>query len=243
MSGHSHWSKIKHQKGVADIKRGQTFSKMVRLISVAAKEGGSDPDKNPKLRLAIERAKSLNMPKENIERAVKKGSGELQGVQLEEFIFEAYGPGGIAIIVEGITDNKNRTMSEIKKVLSQNNGKLAGEGSVRWLFERKGVLSINSKNQESKTQEDLELMLIEIGAENIIKHEYGFWDVFTKTEEVYKTKEAIEKQGVAVESMSLDWIAKEEIDLPDKEKESCNRLFDLLDENDSVQEIYSNLKD
>ncbi len=243
MSGHSHWSKIKHQKGVADIKRGQIFSKMNRLISVVSKEGGSDPDKNPKLRLAIEKAKSLNMPKENIERAIKKGSGEMEDVQLEEFVFEAYGPGGIAIIVEGITDNKNRVISEIKKILGQSNGKLAGEGSVRWLFERKGVLGINSKTQELKSPEELELMLIESGVENIIKHDDGFWDVFTKTEEAYKTKGALEKQGVVIDSMSLDWIAKEEISLSDKEKESCNKLFELLDENDSVQEIYSNLKD
>jgi len=182
MSGHSHWSKIRWQKGLADAKRGKAFSKMSREITIAAKEGGGDIGFNSKLRMAVERARSSNMPADNIDKAIKKGTGELEGGILESVILEAYGPGGIAIIIEGITDNKNRTLGEIKQLLSQNNGKLIGEGGVRWLFERK------------------------------------------------------EKDG------RLEWIPQYEIELSEKNRESCQKLFDALDENDAVQEIYSNIK-
>src|SRR4030042_3986903 len=137
MSGHSHFKSIKHQKGIADAKKGKAFSKIGRLISIAAKEKGGNPETNPKLRLAMEQARAVNMPKDNVERAIQRGIGEAAGEKLEEVVFEAYGPGGIAIIIEGITDNKNRALGEIKQILIQNGGKLAGEGSVRWLFERK----------------------------------------------------------------------------------------------------------
>lgn len=183
MSGHSHWATIKHKKGAADEKRGQVFSKLARMITVAAREGGGNPENNPKLRAAIEKAKSLNMPSENIERAIKRGTGELEGAKLEEVIFEAYGPGGIAIIIEGITDNKNRALNEIKQILNQNGGKLVGEGGARWLFERK-----------------------------------------------------------AKEGGGLEWVAKQEIEISNQDKEAAYKLFEALDENDAVQEIYSNLK-
>ncbi len=241
MSGHSHWSKIKHEKGAADIKKGQAFSKMARLISIAAKDGGSDPEKNPKLRLAIEKSRSLNMPKDNVERAIKKGAGELNEVQLEEVLFEAYGPSNIAIMIEGITDNKNRTLSEIKKILSQNNGKLAGEGSVKWLFDRKGVIIIDAE-KSSKSKEELELTAIEAGAEDLRWYNNSL-GIFTKIEELDKIKDKLAKKEVVIESISLDWVAKELVEIPEKEKESSEKLFELLDENDSVQEIYSNLKD
>ena len=153
MSGHSHFKTIMHKKGVEDAKRGKIFSKLSRLISVAAREGGGDPAANSKLRLAIEQAKNDNMPKDNIERAIKKGTGNLEGAKLEEITFEAYGPGGIAVIIEGITDNKNRTLGEIKQVLSQNNGKLAGGGSVKWLFERKGVIIVDSESQTEELKD------------------------------------------------------------------------------------------
>ena len=160
MSGHSHWASIKHQKGIADAKRGQAFSKITRLITIAAKNG-KDPATNPKLRIVIEQAKELNMPKENVERAILKGSGELAGENLEEVLFEAFGPGGAALIIEGITDNKNRTNGDIKQILNQNNGKLAGEGAVRWLFERKGLIIADylAQNGDLNNKENLRLCL------------------------------------------------------------------------------------
>ncbi len=179
MSGHSKWSNIKHQKGIADAKRGKLFSKISRLISVAAKEKGTDPESNPKLRTAIEKAKEANMPKDNIERAIKKGTGQLEGSQIEEVAYEAYGPAGVALIIQTITDNKNRTLSEIKSVLNKHGAKMAEAGSVRYMFRRQGE----------------------------------------------------------------EWIANYEIEVDPKSKSQLERLFEALDENDDVQEIYSNLKD
>ncbi len=184
MSGHSHFSTIKRKKEITDKKRGQIFSKLSREISVAAREKGGDPETNSTLRLVIEKAKSFNMPKDNIERAVKKGTGELKGETLESILIEAYGPGGIALIIEGITDNKNRTLSELKQILNQNNGKLVSEGGVQWLFER------------------------------------------------------VKKQG----RDSLEWTAKQGLEVSEKDKEACRKLFDALDENEAVQEIHTNLR-
>ena len=236
MSGHSHAKTIKHAKELTDKKKGQMFSKMARVISIAAKEGGGDPTTNSKLRLAIEQAKSINMPKDNVERAIKRGTGELAGEKLEPVVFEAYGPAGIAIIIEGITDNKNRALGEIKQILNQYNGKLAGEGSVRWLFERKGALIVDGKQ---KPKDELELEAIEAGAEDIYWHD-DILDIYTKPEELEKVKNNLEEKGIKIESSSLDWIAKETIEV--KEKKTCQKLFEALDESDSVQDIYSNLK-
>lgn len=243
MSGHSHWSRIKYRKEIADKHKSQAFSKMAREIAVAAREGGGDPNFNAKLRLAIEKAKSIRLPAENIERAIKRGTGELAGAKLESIVLEAYGPGGIAIIIEGITDNKNRALSEIKQILNQNNGKLVGEGSVRWLFERKGCVDLNFKSQpeELRNREKLELMAIEAGAIDIYWHN-DLLDVYTKPEDLEKIKKNLEEEGVKIESASLDWVAKEMIELDEKTKEACQKLFEALDENEAVQEIYSNLK-
>jgi len=241
MSGHSHYSKIKHKKSITDAKRGQMFSKMARVLAIAVREGGADPVTNSKLRLAIEQAKAINLPKDNIERAIKKGSGETEGAQLEEVLFEAYGPGGIAIIIEGITDNKNRALGEIKKILNQHNGKLAGEGSVKWLFERKGVIIIEAENQTPEFKEELELKAIEAGAEDVFWRD-GFLEIYTKANDLESIKSDLEKQGQKIESVSLEWIAKEEIEIEEKQKQACEKLFESLDESDSVQEIYYNIK-
>jgi len=245
MSGHSHAKTIKHQKNITDQKRGQMFSKMARVISVAVKEGGPNPETNTKLRAAVEEAKKINMPKENVERAIKQATGGAEGTNLEEVVFEAYGPEGTAVIIEGITDNKNRTLGEIKQTLSQNSGKLAGEGSVRWMFERKGCITISSQfpisDSQIKNKEELEMAAIEAGAEDIYWHE-ELLDVYTKIEDLEKVKKNLEEKGIAVESASLDWVAKEQIELNEKQKESCQKLFEALDELDGVQEIYSNLK-
>lgn len=242
MSGHSHWSKIKHQKGAADVKKGQIFSKMTKLLSVAAREGG-DPITNSKLRLAIERAKAINLPKENIERAIKRGTGNLEGEEFVEVLFEAYGPGKIAIIIEGITDNKNRALGEIKQILSQNKGKLADEGSVRWLFERKGVIIVNLESQTEPLQnkEKLELKAIEAGAEDIYWHDQ-LLGVYTKIEDLESVKKNLEKVKIKIDTASLDWVAKDMIEIDEKDKQDAEKLFEALDENEAVQEIYSNIK-
>lgn len=238
MSGHSHWSSIKYKKGAADARRGKAFSKIARVLEVAAKEGGSDPAANAKLRIAIEQAKKLNLPKENIERAIKRGTGEIEGLKFEEILLEAYGPGKIAIIIEGITDNKNRTLSEIKQILNQHNGKLANEGSVKWLFDRRGAITLPIEN---KNKEGLELAAIEAGAEDIYWHE-NFLDVYTKPEKLEEVKKNLEEKEIKIESASLDWVAKEEIKVEEKDKAMLEKLFEALDENEAVQEIYSNLK-
>ena len=240
MSGHSHFSSIKHKKEITDQKRGKIFSKLARQISVIAREKGGDPETNSGLRLAIEKAKEFNLPKENIERAIKKGTGELEGEKLEEIIYEAYGPGGIAVIIEGITDNKNRTLSEIKQILTRNNGKLAGEGSVKWMFERKGAIIVDNE-QQTINKEELEMKAIEAGAENIYWHD-NILDIYTKIEDLEKVKKNLEQQGIKIDTSSLDWVAKNTVALEEKQKIATEKLFEALDENDAVQEIYSNLK-
>jgi YebC/PmpR family DNA-binding regulatory protein len=243
MAGHSHWRSIKFRKEIADKKRAQIFSKISRMITVAAKEKGGDPETNPKLRLAIEEAKRFNFPKENIEKAIKRGTGEIEGTKLEKVIFEAFGPGKIAIIIEGITDNKNRTLGEIKQILNQNQGKLAGEGSVKWLFEKKGCLSVifDSQSLSSKSKEDLELIAIEAGAEDLV-WQNNLLNIYTKVEELEKVKKNLEEKKIKIEASTLDWVAKNLIEVGEKEKKSCQKLFEALDENEAVQEIYSNLK-
>ena len=242
MSGHSHAKTIKHQKDITDQKRGKVFSKMARLITIAAKEKGGNPETNSALKIAMGKAKEFNMPKDNIERAIKRGTGELAGEKLESVLFEAYGPEGIAIIIEGITDNKNRTLGEIKQILNQNNGKLADSGSVKWMFERKGYVAINTNNQDSKIKEELEITAIEAGAEDIYWNN-DILDIYTKPEEIEKIKKILEEKGIQLEPSTLDWVAKEEIEVDQKTKDACQRLFELLDENDAIQEIYSNLKE
>lgn len=240
MSGHSHAKTIMATKTANDAKKGKIYSKYGRLITIAVKDGGGsgDPEKNSKLKNVIEQAKNMNMPKENIERSIKKGTGELAGEKLEEVSFEGFGPGGIAIIIEGITDNKNRTLGEIKGILNQNNGKLAGEGAVRWLFDKKGSVTINC---EAKTKDELELLAIEIGAEDVFWHD-NLLTLYTKPEDLERIKKELEEKQIKIESASLEWVAKEEIEVSDKERESSQRLFEALDESDDVNDIYSNLK-
>lgn len=243
MSGHSHFATIKRKKEITDQKRGKIFSKISREITIAAKEKGANPETNPKLRFVMEKAKQLNMPKDNVERAVQKGTGELAGEELQEVMFEAFGPGGVAIIVEGITDNTKRTITEIKQILNQNNGKLGGEGAVKWLFEQKGVITIDLKEQREglKDKENMELLAIENGAQDLSWDENIFY-VYARVEELAKLKSGLEEKNLKIESMSLDWVAKEEINVPDIDKQNCLKLFDALDENDAVKDVYSNLR-
>lgn len=242
MSKHSHWAKIKRKKEISDKKRGQMFSKVLRMISVAAKNGG-DPETNSVLRLAIEKAKEFNLPKDTIERAIKKGAGEAAGQALEEVLYEAYGPGKIAILIESITDNKNRAFNEIKKILENHNGKLVAPGSVKWLFERKGSLIVDCKMQieDFKNKEKLEMAVIESGAEDF-RWSDGSLEIYTKPEDLEIVKSNLEKKGIKIDSSSLDWVAKEEIKVSEEDKVNAEKLFEDLDESEEVQEIYSNLK-
>lgn len=238
MSGHSHFKTVKATKDANDAKKGKIFSKLGRLITITVKEKGPDTAINSTLKTLIEKAKEFNMPKENVERAIKKGTGELAGENLEEFSLEGFGPGGIALIIEGITDNKNRSLGEVKTILNQHHGKMAGEGAVTWMFERKGLLSVNA---EGKEKDALEMELIEAGADDLTWGQ-GVVEVATKPEDLEKVRKALEEKGCKIESSSLGWVAKEEIGLPEKEYQSSQKLFEKLDEHDAVQDIYSNLK-
>lgn len=243
MSGHSKWSQIKHKKALTDAKKGKLFSKLSNLISVSARQKGGAPATNPQLRLAIEKARSFNMPGENIEKAIKKGTGELEGAKMEEMLIEAYGPGGIALMIEAITDNKNRTVSEIKYLLSQHNGKMAEAGSVNWMFERKGTLIINAA-AALKNKEELELLVIDCGAQDLKWQDEQLLEIYTKTDELEKTKKELESKNIPMESTSLDWVPKNEIKLIDrKTKEAAERLLQALDEHQDIQEIYSNYRE
>lgn len=245
MSGHSHFSTIKRKKEAEDAKKGKIFSKMARLISIAAKEGG-DPETNSKLKQAIEVAKSVNTPKENIERAIKKGTGELEGESLEQVSYEGLGPEGVSLIIEGITDNTNRTLSEIRQALQKYNFKLAGEGSVKWAFDQNGVITVQVEHDDRvDNEESLELMAIDSGALDIQTREYEgekYMEIITKPEELEQVRQNIANQGINIEATSLDWIAKEKIEIDQNLRDTCEKLFADLDENDAIQSIYSNLK-
>jgi YebC/PmpR family DNA-binding regulatory protein len=245
MSGHSHCKTIKRVKDAHDLERGKVFSKLARMISVAVKDG-ADPALNSKLRQVLDEAKKFNMPKDKVEKAIKRGTGEIEGGRLEEIIYEAFGPGGIAIIIECITDNKNRTLSEVKHVLQKYNGKLAESGSVKWLFERKGIITLQISDEETSANKDkdsIELIAIESGAEDIdYNKEENVLDIYTKTEELEKVKENLTNKKIEIDSSCLGWVAKENIDVNEKEKTSCEKVFEELDEKDDVQNIYSNLK-
>ena len=241
MSGHSKWSQIKHKKALTDAKKGKIFSKIVRQISIAARQKGGDPETNPNLRTLIEKARSFNMPQDNIERAIKKGTGELAGQKFEDFLLEVFGPGSSALIVEGTTDNKNRTVSEIKFLLAEHGGKLANIGSVLWLFERCGT--INIKKPATAGKESLELTAIDAGAQDFRWLDEENMEIYTLPEELERVKNFLAEKSYPAAESSLDWKPKNEVIISDeKTKEQLEKLFDALDENDDISEIYSNVK-
>jgi len=238
MSGHSHAKTVAATKNANDAKKGKIFSKMGRVITIAVKENGADITSNIQLKALIEKAREFNMPKENVERAIKKGTGELVGENLEEVSFEGFGPGGIAIIMEGITDNKNRTLGEVKGILGQFDGKMAGEGAVRWMFDKKGHITLPAQN---KTKEELEILAIEAGADDI-KENGELFQIYTKPGDLEMIKKTLEEKGLAIESASLEWVPKEEVVVEEKTKERAQKLFEALDENDAIQDVYSNIE-
>jgi YebC/PmpR family DNA-binding regulatory protein len=236
MSGHNKWASIKHKKAATDAKRGKLFSKLSKELTVSAKTGGGDPDANPRLRVAINKAKAVNMPADNIDRAIKKGTGELPGVSYEEISYEGYGPKGIAIIAETLTDNKNRTSAEIRNIFSKKGGNMAGTGSVNWMFAKKGFIMVRT----DKADEDaLMLVAVDAGAEDI-KIEEGMYEITTLVPNFEQVKEAIEKAGIEIESAELTMIPSSTVKLEGADAKQVLGLVELLEDHDDVQNVYAN---
>lgn len=236
MSGHSKWASIKHKKALVDAKRGKVFTKIIREITVAARAGGGDPDSNPRLRLAISNAKSANMPSDNIERAVKKGTGALEGSSYEEVFYEGYGPEGVAIYVHCLTDNKNRTASEIRNVFSKKSGNMAGAGSVAWLFEKKGLIVVDA----SKTGEDkLMELVLNAGAEDLSRSGEKF-EVITSASDFEAVKKALEEAKIAYDSAALQMIPKNLVSVSVQNARAVLSLIEALEDHDDVQNVYAN---
>jgi len=243
MSGHSKWHNIQGKKGKADKARSNIFTKVARLIMVSAREGGGNPDMNFSLRIAVDKAKAVNMPKDNIERAIKSGTGDAKdGKVIEEVIYEGFGPSGVAFLVEALTDNKNRTVSEVKNMFFRFGGSMGSAGTVKWMFVRLGVIRLD-ESQKSKVQKsiksDFELALIEAGAEDIIDSEFGL-EIRCPVEKFQIVLEVVKKNGLEPESPGLEWIAKEPVALDEATSEKVSHLYDAFDEMDDVREVYTN---
>lgn len=236
MSGHSKWATIKRKKASIDAKRGQLFTKLIKEISVAVRQGGSDINGNPRLRLAVDNARGANMPMDNIDRAIKKASGELSGVSYTEMVYEGYGPGGIAVMIESVTDNKNRTVAEVRHLLSKYGGSMGEGGSVAWMFERKGVITLPT---QGKTEDDLMEIVLEAGADDISTEE-GFFEVTSSIENFEPVRKAIAGQGLSIDNASLQWVAKNSVAVSGEDAEKVMKLIEMLEESDDVQNVYSN---
>ena len=237
MSGHSKWSTIKHKKAAQDAKRGKIFTKLIKEITVAARLGGGDPAANPRLRAAIEAAKAQNMPKNNIERAIKKGTGELEGVSYEEVTYEGYGPGGVAVLVETITDNRQRTVAEVRHIFAKRGGSMGEPGSVAWIFEKKGLIVIEKSKVDEDTLMDAAL---EAGAEDI-QDSGTEWEIETRPENLEKVKKALEDAGIEILSAEVSMVPSNTIDIQDeKQAEQLMKLMNALEDNDDVQHVYAN---
>lgn len=240
MSGHSKWHSIKHKKAKEDAKRGNIFGKLSRNIIVAVKDGGGgDPRDNIALANAIAKAKEYNMPQNNIERAIKRGTGEIEGENYESILYEGYGPGGIAIIVEVMTENKNRTASDIRNILSRYNGTLGESGSVSWQFERKGIIAV--ERSEVKDEEEFMLSMIDSGAEDI-DEDGDVYEIKTPPAEFMKVKEVLEKNKIKINSSELGLVPKSTIKLSKEDSAKALKLINALDEHDDVQNVNSNLE-
>jgi len=237
MSGHSKWSQIKRQKGVNDVKRGAVFTKMGREISVAARAGGGDQDGNFRLRLAVERARAINMPLDTIKRAIEKATGGGEGEQFEEIMYEGYGPGGVAIIIETATDNKNRTAAEVRSVLTKAGGQLAGSGSVAWQFEQRGVITLG----EGGDPDELSLIAIDAGADDVDATGEQV-EVLTKATELEAVRRSLEAAGVKMDSAELAMAAKNTVELEVAKARQALRLIELLEDLDDVQRVTCNLE-
>lgn len=236
MGGHSHWSTIKRQKGAADAKRGQLFTRLAKEIVVAAREGGGDPDMNPRLRLAIEKARADNMPADNIKRAIERGSGGGEGANLEEITLEGYGPGGVAIIIQTMTDNRNRTVAAVRTTLARGGGNLGESGSVAWQFETKGLIGLQVGDADP---EEVALQAIDAGADDV-RVDGQFVEVYTAPTELDQVRRQLLEAGLKVASADLSQIPKNTVPLEDKDAAQALRLLDQIEDLDDVQKVYSN---
>jgi YebC/PmpR family DNA-binding regulatory protein len=236
MSGHSKWASIKHKKGALDAKRGKIFTKIIREMSIAARIGGGDVASNPRLRTAVDKAKSVNMPADNIKRAIQKGTGELEGAMYEEITLEGYGPGGIALLVEGTTDNRNRTVSEIRHTLTKNGGNLGTAGSVSYMFKPRGYVAIS---KEKVTEEKLMDIALEAGAEDILG-EGDIWEVYSTPNTYEAVVAAIKKAGIEPEESQIGKYAENVITLEGTKAQQMLKLVEALEDNDDVQNVWAN---
>jgi YebC/PmpR family DNA-binding regulatory protein len=237
MSGHSKWHTIKHKKGAADAKRGRVFTRIIKELTVAARAGGGDPDTNPRLRTIVAEAKQVNMPAENIKRAIRRGTGEEPGVQYEEVTYEGYGPGGVALIIETMTDNKNRTVGEIRHLLTKYGGDLGQSNSVSWMFEKKGYIVI----EKAKAAEDtLMAAALDAGADDL-RDDGDTWEVISAPEAFPAIKDAVEKLGIESVSAQVAMLPKNYVSLEGKAAQSMLKLLDLIEDHDDVQHVWSNM--
>ncbi len=236
MSGHSKWATIKRKKAVTDSKRGRLFTQIIKEITIAARMGGGDIKANPRLRLAVDKAKASNMPADNIKRGIQKGTGELPGVAYEDVTYEGYGPGGVALIIESVTDNRNRTVSDLRFLLERHGGKLGASNSVAWMFHRKGAISI----AKSRYGEDaLMELVLEAGAEDM-RTEEETYEITTPTDAFIAVKEAMEAKGLAPDSAEIQMIPENTVKVGEKDAEQVLKLMELLEEHDDVQHVYAN---
>ena len=238
MSGHSKWAGIKHKKAKVDAQRGRIFTKVIREITVAARVGGGDPTGNPRLRLAIDKAKAVNMPQDNIQRAIQKGTGELPGVSYEEFVYEGYGPGGVAVLVEVVSDNKNRTTPEIRKIFAKHGGNLGESGCVAWMFEKKGLIQVDA----SKIDEDrLFGVALEAGAEDVRRSD-NLYEVITTPKDLERVKEFLAKEKVEMTTGEVTMLPQNTVKLEGKQAQHMLQLMEDLEEHDDVQNVYANFE-
>lgn len=237
MSGHSHWAGIKQRKGVNDAKRAKIFTKLAKPIVIAAREGGGNPDTNFKLRMAMKKAQEFNMPKDNIDKAIKKGTGELSGAEISEIIYEAKGPGGIMMLIKTSTDNKNRTVSEIKSILTKAGGKFGESGSSMWNFEQVGAITIDLSDKDA---DELEMLAIEAGAKDT-KIDDGLLFVYTETQDLQKVQEKLSEKNIAISEANLTFLPKSTVEIDANTQENYDKLLETLDDQEDMEEIFDNL--
>ena len=237
MSGHSKWSTIRRKKGALDAKRGALFTKLSRELTLAAKEGGGDPEDNFHLRLVVEKCKQANMPKDNIERAIKRGTGELKGAALEEIMYEGYGPHGIAVLVDVVTDNRNRAVADVRRTFTRLGGNLGANGSVAWLFDRKGYIAVEPDDMDL---EEIALLAIDAGADDVTMDE-RLVEVYTAVEDFQRVQEALRAEALELTNVEIAWLPKTTMQLDEKGTIQAMNLVEALEDSDDVRQVYSNL--
>jgi YebC/PmpR family DNA-binding regulatory protein len=236
MSGHNKWSTIKHKKGAADAKRGKMFSKLIKEITIAARMGGGDPEGNPRLRTAVNTARAANMPKENIERAIKRGTGEIEGVSYEEITYEGYGPGGVAVLVECLTDNKNRTVAEVRHIFDKYNGNLGESGCVSWMFDKRGIVNVVS---EGLDEDEVMEVALESGAQDVT-NEGDVFEITAEPADFEAVRAAVEEKGWKIELAEITMIPQTTVKLEGKKAGQMLKMMDILDDNEDLQRVYAN---